>query len=370
MAAQTLAHEGGKTFGQVLSEARERLGISRHDLGNKVGATDKEIRAWERGEAKPDGSQRFKLRRVFRGFAIDQFFHLLDPCVIEVGGVWEWTAGGIVRRIRVEESRADESLLVRSTDGSPFRLTRKEFFDYYDRGTLRRMADEPVPVRRSTREPIVGAILSLAAPPVAPAPPPPVEVIRPKWRTFGVALRTLRSREGLSQRGLADLVGVSNATVCRWEQDTAGMIRLHFDKLVDLFPDLRDAPEPDWKEQDKPGPSADPVERVEAREESPVEITTEAAPASVVVAVEAVQEEPMNQTVRSISPVAAALASAPIDPRRALLRLGGRSMKVAGGMGSTLYRDLMEVLREAAESDLSLADVIAAFDVAAPESES
>lgn len=63
-------------------------------------------------------------------------------------------------------------------------------------------------------------------------------------KTFGGYLRYYRLEQGLSQDELGNLVGVSGQAVSAWEADLASPVRDNYDKLLSLYPKLKDAPEP------------------------------------------------------------------------------------------------------------------------------
>jgi len=72
-----------------------------------------------------------------------------------------------------------------------------------------------------------------------PQPPPPM--------TFGQHLARARLGEGLEPAELAELVGVTASAVAWWESDTYAPVKEHYDRILDLLPELRSAPEPDWR---------------------------------------------------------------------------------------------------------------------------
>ncbi len=82
----------------------------------------------------------------------------------------------------------------------------------------------------------------------------PMPVIAPRGpSTFGTHLREAREGEALSQSDLGAIVGdVTGQAIAQWESDRAAPVRAHYDSLLDLFPILRMAPEPDWRDIDKP----------------------------------------------------------------------------------------------------------------------
>lgn len=62
--------------------------------------------------------------------------------------------------------------------------------------------------------------------------------------TFGAALRRERAREGLTQGALGALVGRRLSAVCEWESGRCGPTHKTYNKLVELFPRLKEAPRP------------------------------------------------------------------------------------------------------------------------------
>lgn len=82
-------------------------------------------------------------------------------------------------------------------------------------------------------------------------------------RTFGQALLgqallEARLAAGLSQSELGELMNVCRSTVCQWELGQDNPIASHYQQLVDLFPALKAASQPDSKDQEKPGPARAP----------------------------------------------------------------------------------------------------------------
>jgi transcriptional regulator with XRE-family HTH domain len=70
--------------------------------------------------------------------------------------------------------------------------------------------------------------------------------------TFAEALRRLREADGLDRGAVAGLLDVTQQAVEHWEYGNNAPIREHYVKLLDLFPELRLAPEPDTKDIPKP----------------------------------------------------------------------------------------------------------------------
>lgn len=69
-----------------------------------------------------------------------------------------------------------------------------------------------------------------------------------KKQGFGLTLREEREAEGMDQEELGALLGVTGQAVSQWELEAATPVRENYEALVLLFPRLREAPEPDWKD--------------------------------------------------------------------------------------------------------------------------
>lgn len=91
-----------------------------------------------------------------------------------------------------------------------------------------------------------------------PEPPPqkePVVLEQPKKpddllfppRTFGGALEALRKKYKYRIDEFAKLMDVSTGTVYRWEADGYSPVRKHYEQLINLIPELKQAPQPDSK---------------------------------------------------------------------------------------------------------------------------
>lgn len=118
---------------------------------------------------------------------------------------------------------------------------------YPDTVQLKRLYGLLKPLRRFENLLPVGK--ALPAEVSLPGSPPPVPVPAPQEidepRTFGAALKIARQIEGLMQHEVGDLLGVAQGTISRWELDADTPIQAHYDKLVELFEVLVDAPRPD-----------------------------------------------------------------------------------------------------------------------------
>lgn len=84
--------------------------------------------------------------------------------------------------------------------------------------------------------------------PAAPDPVMPKPSGRP--RTFGDHLRVAREADGATQDEVGAVIGdgVTGQAVGAWELNKAVPVREHYEALLVLFPDLRTAPEPDWRD--------------------------------------------------------------------------------------------------------------------------
>lgn len=107
---------------------------------------------------------------------------------------------------------------------------------------------------------------------------PPLEVRAKPPRTFGEALRRERTKAALSDEQLAELVGVTRAAVGWWEADRNAPVRENYEQLLSLFPALREAPEPDWRDIEKPSGGAG-AQRAVARQHEPEPEPKEPMPA-------------------------------------------------------------------------------------------
>jgi transcriptional regulator with XRE-family HTH domain len=101
-------------------------------------------------------------------------------------------------------------------------------------------------------EEITAERLSVEPAPVIKEPERDIEEPLPAPRSFGEALKRARVHEGLSQEELGDMLGVVGQAVSEWETDGNTPVREHYEKLVDLFPALKDGPTPDYRDIPKP----------------------------------------------------------------------------------------------------------------------
>lgn len=86
-----------------------------------------------------------------------------------------------------------------------------------------------------------------------PPPTPPSPVGPPSApETFGQALRRLRLDAGGTHESVGDLLGVTGGAVGHWEADVNAPILDHYRQLVELFPELANAPLPDVRDIAKP----------------------------------------------------------------------------------------------------------------------
>lgn len=91
------------------------------------------------------------------------------------------------------------------------------------------------------------------SPVAAPEPPPAYAPPVGTFATFGAALEAARTVAGLKPDELAKLCDVSGGAVYFWEDNTNAPIADHYEKLLDLFPELRNAPKPKVRDIEKPG---------------------------------------------------------------------------------------------------------------------
>jgi transcriptional regulator with XRE-family HTH domain len=194
-----------------------------------------------------------------------------------------------------------------------------------------------------------------------PLPPAVVVTPAPRPKTFGVALRAARLAADVTQDAIAQLTGNTQATVSAWELDEVCPVLENYEKLVDLFPELRDAPAPDSKDIDKPpGPAGMSFAVVRGPSEEPparAPIGTRASPQRFSPAAEPpppLEEPPMPESSTPASAI-------PIEP---FLRWtqASASLRIDAQTRDTL-RDL---LKAAGDLGLSLEAVAQALDALKP----
>lgn len=119
-------------------------------------------------------------------------------------------------------------------------------------GSLRRMRFYPPDFTRAAAPPHPVTIAEVAAA-LDPDPPSVVEPLpmpeaTPAPRSFGEALRRERELEDVDQETVGGILGVTGQAVSSWETERVSPVKDHYTKLVQLFPRLAHAPEPDWRD--------------------------------------------------------------------------------------------------------------------------
>lgn len=195
-----------RQLGELIQRARVELGLSHRDVGDSCGATADRVRAWEAGEDAPRGRQWPRLKGSLRR-------------LIAAQAVWQ-----AALKMTAAESDLDEDAEAREADV----VERAEITPRYVQAVV-----EPP------------GFVATEPPPALPDPT--------KATTFGRALAQARVNDGLTQREVADLIGVAGQQVLSsWERDMAVPIRDHYEKLCQVFtvlsfcvvPPSRDIPKP------------------------------------------------------------------------------------------------------------------------------
>lgn len=141
--------------------------------------------------------------------------------------------------------RAHEALMTRERDAAAIRFAQEDLDG----------CDE------NTKSVVVTAVATGRLPPVSSNAPrfSPLRspaVARPLSLTgvpFHQALRSARRHNGLTMSELAELMGVHPQTPGNWEDATVVPIQDHYDKLVQLFPEIETAEKPSSRDISKPG---------------------------------------------------------------------------------------------------------------------
>lgn len=183
------------SFGQALRIFRMEAGLSYKDIADQAGVSKSVAKAWERDEAKPEGSERPRLYGILR--SLKAFDRLLDS----------------------------------------------EIFDHID------------PIFKGTPgDPPPGTTQDYVFPPRAPSPAPVPELpaAPPAPTTWNDALRAARLAEGLHQRELGELVDVEQSTVSQWETGETAPVLANWTRLVELLPALATGPQPPSRDIPKP----------------------------------------------------------------------------------------------------------------------
>lgn len=180
-----------QTFGQTLRAVRMEMGLGYHEVSDQAGVSKKELRSWERDEARPTPQQFKRLAGLMKR---------LEPLKYQ-----------LVHSDAVEYQMATE-VARRAEAGDDLRILPARF----------EVVAGPNPI---------GVVLQ-----AAPA-------------SFSDGLAYWRKYEGLTQQEIAELCGVTDSSVADWESGRNTPVRVNWEKLHELFPKLH---EPDWKDRPVP----------------------------------------------------------------------------------------------------------------------
>lgn len=256
-----------RTFGQDLRFYRERSGRSIRDLAHVARASENDIRAWEQDQAKMP-------RRIF------------SRVVLAFPEMKEWRNSHDAFQPEVEHSAEEQpdDETVPSADAAQITFGKALYSAREKQGVKRHTIaelcgvtyktvklwerDQNVPVRENYDK-LLGIFSELKDAPQpkwqdrpkptgggtttepAVAKPEIPQVVR-RSAAFGDALRSVRIASGMSQKDVADLVGVTDNAVHGWETNEYSPVRENYEKIIELFPSLKYEPEPDWRNIQKP----------------------------------------------------------------------------------------------------------------------
>lgn len=191
-----------KSFSQALITVRIEQGLSHRDVADRCGKAKQLVKDWEDGIAIPNTQT---LKRLYSTFPkLRHFTHLLPAVEIHRYG-----------------KRAMDAM-----DAIGMALEKP--------GEAQALPGWYPPMSSDKEE----------LPPELKYPP------RPK--TFSENLRYLRLKEGMDQGDVGELLGVTSGAVGHWEKGTNLPILDHFTKLLQLFPALKDGPQPETRDIMKP----------------------------------------------------------------------------------------------------------------------
>lgn len=243
-------------FGEALRVVRERAGISRHDLGNLVGARSKDIRDWERNNLRDLTPTRInKLRATF-----PQFRHSIEPLLPKSLGGEATDSNVLAPMTEVLRHRPFARIVAPSTPNTSNESQAKEA------SPVSEILPSPVYVDAvhgsdSNDGATPGTALRTFQEVVRrPPPPPPPALPRPKLLgplrrlefelsrgsgrpSFGKSLRLARLRADLTVEELASMLSVDGvayggSAVATWERENAVPVARAYRQLLDLFPSL------------------------------------------------------------------------------------------------------------------------------------
>lgn len=220
-----------KTFGQAITQVRVERGLSHREVGDRVGKPKNLVRDWENNLAVPNTQA---MKRLYATFPKLRYFTHLLPAI---------ATNQYMDQINNRLVELGEETL--SNVGVPSKIEDRS------------------------------ASLGVWFPPISKDHEHVPDELEhpPKLKTFGEYLRHLRLQEGLDIDEVAELLKVSDSAVGHWELNRVNPILDHYTKLIALFPNLKNAPQPDSRDMMKPdnrvngyvpvgGPHATPLRAV------------------------------------------------------------------------------------------------------------
>lgn len=183
-------------FGLMLREERERRSLTVNDISRRAGVSRAIVEEWEEGRTMPTSQQWKRLR-------------------------------GTLRRL-IPSARLREYMGLGSD--APSTIVAGGAYAAFSGQHLRELVE------------------ATAEPETVGDPEPPA--------TFGEALRRAREDERIEQRALGELIGVTQSTISSWERDAIVPVMAHYERLLDLLPQLIGAPQPPSRDiSPPPGPA-------------------------------------------------------------------------------------------------------------------
>lgn len=91
-----------------------------------------------------------------------------------------------------------------------------------------------------------------SAPPAPPPDKPPPAANLPRWNSFGQALTYLREAARMTQSEIAEMLSITRGAVSIWENNGSAPTLDNYDQLLELFPELAQAPKPAVRNIPKP----------------------------------------------------------------------------------------------------------------------
>jgi transcriptional regulator with XRE-family HTH domain len=199
-----------KKFNQILKEMRTGRGMSLKDLAERARVPKHVVEEWEAGDKVPTRQQYNRITGVFQQlkFYEDTF----DPEMTGRSSQPEIVTGSASQAPPVSPAKRSSGPLVVSLE------------------SLINHKVASMPANR-TNDPELAAIQKeLDAPKKNP------------WKSFGAGLMSCRVEVNASVNEIAELTGATASAVRGWENDPALPTRQYYDKIIDLFPQLRVIP--------------------------------------------------------------------------------------------------------------------------------